>query len=150
MKIFKNNKFSKDDRFAKSDVINAINSRFAYTKDLKLQENIDFDLDFLIETANVDYYQCINNDLICESVISVEVVNGELFITAMHETDYNELTLDTNEAAELLGCSKSNIYRLIKEGRLSLLNNAITLESIEHFKKTRKVGRPLGSFKNKS
>ena len=58
-------------------------------------------------------------------------------------------TVNTNEAAELLDCSKSNVYRLIKEGRLKLLNNAITLESIEHFKKTRKVGRPLGTFKIK-
>lgn len=50
------------------------------------------------------------------------------------------------QAAQQLNVSRQRISQLIQTGKLEVKNNEITKKSVDVFKKTRKNGRPLGSF----
>lgn len=57
-------------------------------------------------------------------------------------------TMTVAETAEELGCSRANVYRLIKAGRLQTSDKGVTVQSVQEHKKNKvKPGRPFGSFK---
>lgn len=62
----------------------------------------------------------------------------------------NEKIMTAKEAAEFLGVTRSNVYHLIKVGRLVVENGYITSDSVKFWKSHRTTGRPIGSSRLKS
>lgn len=51
------------------------------------------------------------------------------------------------EAQKILGISRSRISILLKQGRIGTREKGISYLKVLEYKKKRKVGRPLGSYK---
>lgn len=55
--------------------------------------------------------------------------------------------ISAQAAAEILNVSTARIYTLLKEGRIGSRKSGILYDKVIDYKKTRKTGRPLGSYK---
>jgi len=56
-------------------------------------------------------------------------------------------TISVKDAAQMLKVTNTRVYQLIKKKEIHLFNGVPTLDSVKHYKKNRKLGRPVGSFK---
>ena len=55
--------------------------------------------------------------------------------------------ITTKEAKEILGISRARISILLKQGRIGTREKGIEYKKVLEYKKNRKTGRPLGSYK---